>query len=363
MVIRAFALNAKTYTITHEIPFESCQVTCALNGVSSWSMKLPVSYASPLGVELLTAENLATNKSLIAIVDGGNTIMVGLVEAEDGEIDEENYSVTIGGSDAGLGYLSRRLWIAAKTTYTNIEQFTIAANIVTGATTLGLGPSGITMSYSPTSTSGVLRTRTYSSIDRKFLFELFDELANVENGFEYTTAPGGSYASGFFPGILVGYPTLLRKTNLTLALGKNIKKLSYKRDGSRYANVVNVGGANKSDTQLIATAVKASDLATYPYYMATESRSTVTDQTTLQGWADRYLKLYGNPPTQYDVELNPDDPDCQVGSFRCGDEFRLIASKGRLAVDSLFRVSQWSLGVGSDGERSLSMSLFETGTI
>lgn len=363
MVVRAFALNAKTLVITHEIPFVSCQVTAALNGPSSWSMQLPVSYTSPEGVEILTSENLATNKSLVAIVDGANTIMVGLVEAEDGQVDEDNYSVMVGGRDAGLGYLSRRLWTIAKTTYTAVDQFTIAANIVGVATTLGIGPSGITMSYSPTSTSGVTRTRTYTSIDRKFLLELLDELANVENGFEYTAAPGGSHAAGFFPGILLGYPTLLRKTNLTLALGKNVKTLSYKRDGTLYANSVNVGGANKSDTQLIASAVKTSDLSSYPYYMATESRSTVTDQTTLQSWADRYIKLYGSPPTQYDVSVNPDDPDCQVGSFRCGDEFRLIAKKGRLNVDSLFRVSQWSLGVANNGERSLSLSLFETGTI
>lgn len=363
MVVRAFALNAKTLAITHEIPFMSCEVSCALNAPSSWSMELPVSYTSPTGVELLTSENLATNKSLVAIVDGANTVMVGLVEAEDGEIDEETYSVMIGGRDAGLGYLARRLWTSAKTTYTAVDQFTIAANIVDVATFLGIGPSGITMSYSPSSTSGVTRDRTYTSIDRKFLLELLDELANVENGFEYTAAPGGSYATGFFPGILLGYPSLERKTNLTLALGKNIKTLSYKRDGTRYSNVVNVGGANKSETQLIATGVKTSDLSIYPYYMSTESRSTVTVQATLQAWADRYIKLYGNPPTQYDVVLNPDDPDCQVGSFRCGDEFRLIAKKGRLNVDSLFRVSQWSLSVSNNGERNLSMSLFETGTI
>lgn len=362
MAVRAFALNAKTLTITHEIPFISCSVTSVLNGPSSWKLELPVSYKSPLGVEILTSENLAINKSLVAIVDGENPIILGLFEAEDGSFDEDGQQVTIGGSDAAIGYLGRRLWIAAKTTYTTVEQFTIAAAIVAGASVAGIG-SGIGVTYVPSATTGITRDRTYNAQDRKYLLELLDELANVENGFEYTSVPTGSQASGFAPNIVLGYPTLTRKTSLVLALGKNVKKLSYSKDGSLYANVVNVGGANKTDDQLIATAVKTEDLAAYPYYMTTESRSTVVLQSTLQAWADRYLKLYGTPPTRYDVEVDPNDPECSVGSFRCGDEFRLIANKGRLAVDSLFRVSQWTLTVDSTGERSLTLSLFETGTI
>ena len=362
MVVRAFALNAKTLVVTHEIPFVSCSVTSVLNGPGSWTMELPVSFTSPLGVELFTSENFETNRSLIAIVDGENTIMVGLFEAEDGSIDEESETLTIAGTDAGLGYLQRRLWTAVATTYTDVDQFTIAANIVANATTLGIG-TGIVLSYVPASTSGVLRDRTYDAQDRNYLFELFDNLANVENGFEYTMNPSGSLSTGFIPGIVVGYPSLLRKTNKVLALGKNIKRLSYSRDGARYANKVNVGGAVKGDVQLLASATKTEDLETYPYYMKDESRATVIEQSTLQSWADRYLKLYGSTPTLYEVDLNANDEECTPGSFRCGDEIRMIANRGRVSFDTLFRISSWTLSVDSDGSRDLSMSLFKTGSI
>ena len=116
MSVRAYALNAKTFTITHELPFTSLNVSNRLNGIGSWSMDMPVSYTDPNGTELFTSENFATNKTAIAIVSDKGNIMLGLFEQEQGDFDEDTETLRIGGPDLSLGYMARRQWIGARTT-------------------------------------------------------------------------------------------------------------------------------------------------------------------------------------------------------------------------------------------------------
>lgn len=364
MTIRAYALNAKTLTITHEIPFTTMSLTNTLNGVGDWQMELPVSFTSPDGVELFTSDNFDPVKTIVVFVRDEMPLLAGLFLEEDGMIDENMETIKIGGPEAALGYLKHRMYQSGMAIYNNVDQFTIASDIVIAGTNVGLGgSSGPIMTFTPAALSGVLRSRTYKFADRKMIYELLSELAAVENGFDFTSNVGGSQATGFTLGIKFGYPQLYRKTGLTLQLGKNVKRVSYSRQGSRFANVVYVGGANKGDSSTVASAVDTLSLSSYPYFMRSESRPTVIDQTTLQSHANRYLSIYGKVPTAFTVELDANDPDCSIGSFVCGDEFRFICKKGRLSIDSLYRVESWSLDVNEDGQETFKMTLFETGSL
>lgn len=368
MTIRAFALEALSYEIITEIPFTELEVTNTLNGIGSWSMKLPTTFTSPDGVEVLTEDNFSTNRSLVAIVDDYVPIMMGLFHEEDGEFDEVTEQVSVGGPEAALGYLEHRPWQFLSTTFTATEQLYIAETLIDAGTSSGIGStsgllSPIEVTRVPTN-SGRVRDRTFSIFDRKYLYEYLDELANVEDGFEYTSYLAGDQMSGFYPGIVLGYPNLLRKTNRVLELGKNVVRVSRTRSGENLANVVYVMGAKaKGNVTPFGAAGDASSLDTYPAYFNMVSKTDVIEQQTLQDHADRILARHRVPPNRFEVTLDPDDPECQIGTFRAGDEFRFIAQRGRLSVDSLFRVESWSYGVNADGVRSLTMSLFETGTI
>lgn len=359
-MIKCFALNAKTFAIVGEIPFTSCSVTNVIGGIGSWTLTAPQSFLSPNGVELLTTDNFDPCKTVVVFMSGEIPVLMGIFGEEDGTIDESSETVSFGGPEAALGYLDRRRWSTAAFTYSVTEQFTIASGIIVRSWPNGLGPIGAQLVVA--SNGAVFRDRTYRVSDNKTLYELFSELAAVENGFDFTSGVTGTQETSFRQQVIVGYPSLYRRTGIVLQLGKNIKQLSWSKAGSRYANDVYVSGADKSELQPLGRAVKTEDLASYPLYTASEQRSSVILQSTLQEHANQYLKVYGAVPVKYSVSVSPDDPDCAIGSFRCGDEVRLIADRGRVKVDSMFRIESWTIGVGEEGETTLVLDLFETGT-
>jgi hypothetical protein len=320
-----------------------------------------MAFVSPTGVETLTAEAFDVNKSSVVFLRDANPIMIGLIETENGEISENgNESLKMGGPDLALGYLNRRLFLSHVAL--NMDQFNIVG-IITNHATASFSPA-ITLVREPASTSGVIRQREFWPSERKFCFELLQELAAVENGFDFCSGVTGSQQSLFTSTITIAYPQLYRRTGFTLALGKNISNVQYTKDGKSYANYYQVGGADSSNLGSIpASAQDVGELTSYPYLMRTESRSSVIDQNTLTDHAERGLRLYSKTPIEYTLEVNPNDPDCQVGTFRVGDEFRVIMNRGRLDVDSFFRVVEWNLSVDSEGAERLTMVMMETGNV
>jgi hypothetical protein len=358
VTVRAFALNTKTRAIVSEIPFSSLSVTNRLNDAGTWSMDVPVSYASPNGTEIFTPENFDVNFSSVVVLRDSLPIMYGLVESEEGELDENEEKLSLGGCDYGLGILKRRLYLAA--TAFNTDQFTIATSLINQAMVFG---TTINIIKEPT-LSGVVRQRTYYPGQRKYIYELLSELAAVENGFDYCAHVAGTQATGFTPGITLGYPKLERVTGFTLATGKNISRVRYSKDGKQFANFVQVGGADKSDYTIPVTAADASTLGTYVQFDRTESRPTVVEQATLLDHANRYLRLTTpQGVVEYEFVVDTSDPDCQVGSFRPGDQFQVRVNKGRLDLDTLMRVTEWTFSVDENGSENLTMRMVQTGLL
>lgn len=360
MTLRAFALNAKTFDITHELPFSSLQVNNVLSGVGSWSMELPVSFTSPAGVEIFTDENLSTNRTLVAIVSDEYGVMLGLLEQESGEYTEDSESFRIGGPEASLGYLDRRAWMSGRTTYTLVDLFTILSDIVFESDFLGFGTL-MEITKEPAALAGDLGSLVIDQADRKTLYQLIKDFASTR-GVEFMGYVAGSQATGFIPGVKFGYP-LLRRTNFVLELGKNIKRLTYTTDGGNYANIVYAAGGKRGQYAPMKSSVYGPDLASTPYFTKITSFPDVLTDTDLQSRADRVLYLSKTPPRRFDIVVDHKDPDCTLGTFRLGDEFRLIAKRGRLNVDSFFRVESWSLSVNVDGSEEVKMNMFETGTM
>lgn len=360
MVVRAIAVNTKTGAFLNEIPFRTLSVTNKLNAPGSWSMEMPVTFTSPNGTEILTTENFDVNFTSVVILRDALPIMYGLVDTEDGEINEDEATVNVGGPDLALGYLQRRLFLTQLTI--DDDQFDIASEIVQEAGP-PFGPV-VDLDKLPSSTTGQHRQRSYYPGNRKYCYELLSELAAVERGFDFCSHVVGSQELGFAAGITLGYPRLERVTGFALVLGKNISRLRYTKDGKKYANVVQVGGADKGDYSVPVTAANAADLATYARFDRTESRPTVTNTATLLDHATRYLRLTSpQGVVEYQFVVNTDDPDCQVGSFRAGDQFQVRAKKGRVDLDTLMRVSEWTLDVNENGEETLTMSMVQTGLL
>lgn len=361
MTVRVFALNAKTFDITAELPVTSVRVTPVLNGIGSWEAELPSSVLSPNGAELLTEDSFDTNKTVVAITYDGLVLMMGLFLQELGSFDENTDTLKIGGPELSLGYMHSRHWIDPPTSYA-AEIFTIAAALVAKTDFLGLGEL-IEVSYEPSPTVGIAVATKFERGQRKTLYEMLDDFSNAWAEFDYMAYATGSQETGFKTGVLFGWPQILRRTGYVLELGKNIKKLSYAKDGRNYANLVTVAGEKRGPYQAVGTAVDGPGLNAYPYFMRQESFADIKAQAQLQAVANKILLTSKKPPRAFEVTIDQRDPDCVIGNWRLGDEFRMVAKKGRLDVDSFFRVSSWSLSVSSDGAEEVKMTLFETGTM
>ena len=359
MPYTVLAMNAKTGVITEELPWETLSYGYELNDKGSWSASLPLSFISG-GYEKLSQTTFAVGDHLILILRDGVLQMGGLFLTERGSVGEDE-KLDIGGPDCVLGYMDmREVRASFGTAISGDDQFnivttimsTIAANSIFG---------GITVVKEPASLTGVSKVRNYYAGNSDTALKLIDDLAATINGFDFTCEFSGTQLAGFQWKLRVGYPELRRPSGGVFALNKNMQILSYEVDGSRLANsYVARGAQSRSKEGTYTTHSDAASLNVRPQYDSSGSFPTVVNTITLVEKAQQATKLYGNPITSLTVKLNPNDPDCSIGSFRVGDEFRVTASRGRIGIDSYFRVKSFQVSVDSNGTEDLTAVLIRS---
>lgn len=354
MATKAIVYDIVTGAVKDELPAVSLEFEHVFSGVGSWRCALPLSLVDSGGNERLSQSTFSVARSLVVFERDDTPLFVGFVDQESGEINEDDESLEIGGPEAAVGYLGRRV-MGFNVAYNNVEQLSIMTSLVdTYAGPLGgadVGTQVITFPSAP-----FLRTRNYLAGDRKYILELVQELSEVIGGVEFAAGAAGSQATGFSPSLTIGAP-LLRRTGYVLATGLNVSKVRWSVDGSKVSNVVHVTGAATGDSPIASVAYDTAKWSTYPILETAESRSTVTEQSTLFSYANKYLKMYASPPLALSLTANPDNDDCRPGSFRAGDEFRVIVKRGRLNVDDYYRVRSWRLSVDADGNEELTMEM------
>lgn len=350
----ALAYNVVDGEVKSELPFKTFSFTQELNRPGQFNIELPVCHDPDSVFEKCSESVFAVNNTAIIFLRDGVPLFAGYVEQESSTISEDSETVRISGPDVSVGYLHRRV-LYFDYTPTSTDQFTIAEALVeTFANTNGIG---LDVVYS--SLSGVTRDRTYYGRDRHNIGKLFDDLASVENGFDFIGQVTGSQASGFNFEILLGHPSLNRRTGLVLSLAKNISTITKDVDGKSQAFAISAKSGTGRDS-LVALAVDTEPFGSYPQLDEVISKNTVTNVSTLEGHARHELEYRSRPIEELMITVNPDDPDSQVGAFRAGDEFRVIAKRGRFDVDGLYRVTRWTFMADADGTERMTMSMTPT---
>lgn len=293
--------------------------------------------------DFLSATNLGVASQLLWVERAGVLVWGGIIWGVNGDVSSNSLSIAAGGFHS---YTRRRFIRPNTLSYSSTDQLTIARDLIDQMEAFN-GSLGI-INTSETSTSGVLRDREYSWWLRKNYGEAIDQLAAVNDGFDFRYAL--SYQSGV-PTVefVTSYPKIGRSTSFVFDLGSNVELLSFQRDGASMANEVDALGEGEGPNKLIKTATSPSTLATYPLLQSVVSFTDVTSETTLGTHAQFVLARGLHPIDQYTVRLAPSGPPT-FGAYLVGDRVNLRGEFGYLSVDDTFRITSISVSVGGDGE-------------
>lgn len=197
-------------------------------------------------------------------------------------------------------------------------------------------------------TSGVDRVRTYRSHERKFIGEALEQLAAVENGFDFEIVP---YLNGreVRRKLALYYPRKGRRRNdLRFTHGSNIVILEEETDGKALANTIHAVGAGEGDTMLRTTVAAPESLTTFPLYEDVLTHKSVKEEPTLVANAQDLLA-----GTRYPVDVVSATVETTPGTFSTGDEIRVSADDGPREIDQWFRVVGLGVDVSDEGDEKI----------
>lgn len=205
---------------------------------------------------------------------------------------------------------------AAQDTTFGTTLWHIASQILSNATARNPMPLDIV-----TTPDGGTSTRTYNGYDLVSAGQRLQELTQVENGPDVLLRPyfaDGSHVRHLavigqptFPSagdpILFDYPGSIT-TLLTSDDASQMRTTTYERgNGTAYTTLV----ASSHDTTLTT--------AGWPLVEVTDSsHADVSEQATLQGWANSQQTLYGEPVETWALSVKMDDEDTPFGTYDCG---------------------------------------------
>jgi hypothetical protein len=235
--------------------------------------------------------------------------------------------------------------------YTNTDQFQIARDLLNsnGVTVA----SGITW---PTSgTTGRLRERTMLISDHKSVGLELEQLAGLEDGFDYTVESYVKEDGSFARRYLWGYPTLGRSASLdpslnslTLDYPGNLAPFKLSEDAESSAWRLFAVGDGDGDEMITASATSP-DYSDWPKLDGVVSYKDVSIQATLQGHVNEDLKKVLPPISAWTFQLAPDS-DVKLSDIAVGDSavFRLSSRRWKNDMEMIRRITKITVRPGDE---------------
>lgn len=276
--MRVLVADTLTNTLLGELAPSGMSFNEALNAPGACTLEVPLSSWRALG-------NLAPLTTCIYVDDDTVTPRRIAYTGPVWSVELDKASSTARLSSAGWWSLVRRRILRSDLTYTATDQATIALGLLAAAQT-GTNRN-LLLNTSTVTATGVARDRTYAAADRKNLGEAIEQLAAVNNGFDFTIT---GYWNGNTPGRRFNllYPNTGAATALTFSDGANCTIAKLNRNATGILTDVDVIGSTVNNTRLIET--RTQTLAGVPDIDATLSASDVTVTATLQAHGDRALR-------------------------------------------------------------------------
>lgn len=332
---RAMIATAAAPTVfIAELPFESLSFTEVLNGSGTCAVTVPLtSY-------LTDTATVAVGSTVLWVERDGKLVFGGIVWTMNG--DTSGRTATLNAGDFH-SYYARRV-VRTTQSWTATEQLDIArglidyANGVTDALTI-VGTAG-------TNSSGVTRDRSYPSWERKNIASALEQLAAVNNGFDFKYEL--SYTAGVptVEFVCTTSNTGGAATGIVFDLDSCIEQLMFNLDGSQIATQVDVLGEGEGPEQLIGTATQAGSAFALSQHVRSSDASV---QATLTATAERQLAMRRGRLNSLSAIIRSDvDPSFE--DYSVGDVVEVRADVGLLSINDDFRITQRSVSFGSNQE-------------
>jgi len=350
--------DLKTGDIMEELPLATVSFGQTLNGPTSFtsSNAMTTGHITPgqlshgFSWDKFQRANIRPGARLIHVLRDGVPMYSGILYKA--TADPTTRTMQFSGADH-LSYLARRR-LETNQSFTSTDQFQIVRDLVDEMQKTTYSDLGIQVTAG---SSGVTRDKEFKAIERWRFADALAEIAELEDGFDYTMRVSGSVAAGIVPTLTLAN-RLGRNRNWVLQLGKNCESLSYSEDATDMANNYTIFGNGNSEERPVFTARNPGSLNTYPQLDQVRNIEATDNETTLiQKTAYAYLAAYQTPVRTAVIQIDPSDPDIRFGAIQVGDDVRLIASYGFTEFDEKFRIMDIRVTVDAQGKESVILTL------
>ena len=343
--------TSKTTTTATRIPstIDDPTATWTVNGTGwNWAYTSTTTTAPPK----VTRANLDPGRTAIYVERDGVLVWGGILWTAKADI--QSARVQIGGE--GFWSYFRHRYVRHTKNYVLWYQHQIARDLVNYAQAQAGGNIGLLVPDTIGSV-GPRRDRTYHHYERKNVGEAVEQLAAVQDGFDFAIELGYDASGDIVKTLDFDYPRRGRMTSIVFELGTNIEGLTQEIDATRQANLVDGIGSGEGDQMLVAT---ASDLTLVPPYPLLEEIITfkdVSEVATMAAKAQSALAAHKTPLERLPTLLAHASPDVGVGTFITGDTVRVRGEDGFFSVDELMRITNYQVVVDENGGETISIGM------
>jgi hypothetical protein len=352
---RVLYLSTASGQVLGELPVSKFGFTESLNEPGTFSASLPLEtalggrLAGSVGRPELSPNDFAPDGRTTVVVErGGIPVWAGLIWGMSADFGSGRLDVTGAGL---LSYFGRRL-ITDNTSFTGEEQTSIAWSLLGAAQSVG-GSMGLTDGSTAT---GVTRDRTYLGSDAMPVLKAVQNLAAVNNGFDFRVDlswSGGALVREF----VTSYPQSGRSTATVLDVASNLADVSVKMDGSKVNTVAYADGAPGSSRQVVTNVALESAI---PRLETIGSFASVQEDATLLGHAET-ISQRGSETVKVVKATLGRGTDPQIGGFVVGDNVALRGVLGWLDLAGQYRIGSYSVSVDEQGGEKVSLALASEG--
>lgn len=358
---RFFAADLMSGVVREEIPLQQVTVTDRLKAPSTLQASIPFRHPKA------TRANLSTEVSmLIATRDDVVQFAGPLLDiqlSENAELlslqCEDMWSFvrteTVQ-SRQGMSYATGG--VGTEVRFTGVDQFRIVDDLIDHLKAVSGGFfDNLMVAYD--ALSGVTRDRTYERDDK--VGERIEELANVQNGFDWALEVGGT-VDNLTHTLRLHYPMRGRNTGYVLSWdgGTTMLGMSVHESSRQRAQRVVALGAGEGAKQTRFVAQDPNLIGVLPPRTMVETFPDVSEQATIEGHARRLLGLNKRASVVPSFTLNP-DVEPRWGTYITGDTVRVVVNDGWVQIDGVYRVIARSITVDEDGQETSKVELAELG--
>lgn len=334
--------------ILAELPFTTVSYSHVLNSPGSFSGTMALQQPEPLKSVLKAA--LMLGRNTLYVERNGVIMWAGIPWTRNVDFDANTYTIN---AEGWHSYFRHR-HITETVEFILADQIHIARDLIDWAQAQPGGDIGVQTSM--VAHTAVWRARTYLANERKNVGEAVEELAALENGFDfrYESAWAGDVINTNFRTF---YPATGRATDIVFEIGTQISTAGAICDGTTLATHVDaIGGIPEdSETPLIASVSDTLRLAEMPRLDDVVSFTDVIVPPTLTAHANARLKRGAEciliPSITLESTMVP-----PIGSYREGDRVTVRADIGLETIEGMFRITEFSVNVGENGDETPALS-------